>query len=568
MASRNTRTVNTLRKHAAMRGNGFLPRAQTDHLPPGTYPSNWDSMGVAGAYEHPHYLHSTIRGFNADYQSMTDADHALTMFDRLYNRQKEQTQRQIDYLIAAAKAAKPQLGLTESQDIMESKLCQLLYNGDSIYNHVRTLALKLKSASLKPNKEDLQKTGGMKAWLQQASTQMSAYMTEMTTLLQDPQFSTSAIHKVKLFDDFITHVNEELAQSHPFIYWRGEENTINGSKQETLHQRLGFVWEKLIEAAYHDSVQNTVNENNIFKALTEEKNFNLSDLLLGKAVQLDLQGQDERALIKVGGSAKFTTNGSFVIKANNAAISPQQILERAGINTSNNHELDLLAYIYDNYTALTLFESDKYFSQGIDSKMQAGETKRSRRQFRRNETLQQWPSIFRQIFQKFADYVYLAVISAAFFGNSTDYGNQKMAAPVFNLDYVDTIMNNLNNTKNNQGLPAFLFTSQRAFETGKLLQIIFNQSTTGALSDASEVLFATLLAPPSWAYVGDWLKEIYASKCEALNDSMLVAQYGTIYDILRASDAIFGVSNWHPLKYIMTRKSRIKFEFDPTHYLK
>ena len=550
-----------LRLHAAKRAD--FSRADTSQLEPGIYPSNWNYMGVKNAYSQAHYLHSTVRGFNADYQQMTDVNRSLIMFDKLYNDQHAATQRQIDLLIQAAQAAKSQLGLRPDQDIMESNLCQLLYKGNSIYNQVRELSLKLKKAEASVSWADI-KSGKHKQDLHKVSQQMLQYMNDMTTLMKDNP--DSALHKVKLFTDFIDHTIQELQKDHPKVRWTQVES-VNDSP-ENLHQHLGFVWEEIIGAAYIDSVRNTVNEGNIIRALTNSKNYHLSDLLFGKPVDLTLTGTDERASINVGISAKFTNNGSFKIKGNNAAITPQEILTRHGIPLENNPELDTLAYIYDNYTALTIFEADRFVQQGLDSKMGKGSRKEQRQQYRRNETLQRWPSVFRQIFQKFSDFAYLAIISGAFFGNSADYGNtsKNAAAPVFNPDYTDEIIKNLNGNSG-QGLPAFIFTSTKAYETGKLLKIIFDRSNIGALSDASIVIFQTLFSAPSWGIIGDFLKEMYESKCEALN---LAADStnGTIYGILRNSKAIFGVSDWHPFHSIMKRRSRIKFEFDPTQYLK
>lgn len=551
----------------------FLSRQRQDiysmqiQKPPGDYPSTWSVGGVKNAYDQSHYLHSSIRGFNADYQYMSDATKTITLFDRLYKDQKEQTTRQIGVLTQLANKVKPTLGLKPNQDIMESDVCQLLYKGNSIYNQLRTDILKLKQASLQPKQEYLNSHNiTRKEYQKQAAATMTRYLNDIQQLLAPVQAGeadpTPALRRINELQEFIQRVGTELQKNHTWITWKKEESFNN--RDENLHSRLGFIWELILESAFADSVKEAVSQENIVKALTYQQNYNLSDLLVGKPVQLQLQGEDFRRNINAGISAKFRQSNAFTIRGNNASISIDEILNRYNL-TKDQNELDTLAYIYDNYLALTIFDTESLpKNKQFDTKIKGKGASRRRHQYQRNETLQQWPSIFRQIFQKLADFVYLAIISGGLFGNKNDAGSG-IATPVFDPNYTQHILDNLNNN-GNYGIPAFLFTAQRAFETGKLLQAVFAKSENGGLSDASEVLFHSLLAPPAYSNVPNYLREIYFSKCDALLDASNQDK-PTIYDILRTSNVIYGISDWHPLKSLLTRPRRIKIEFDPTKYL-
>lgn len=525
-------------------------------LPMGEPPVTWGSDGGwQGAYNNAHYLHASISGFNQDYRQLGEMSSIITQFEQLYNNQVSRTKQQIEFLREACQALKPSLNITASQDIMDSEFAKLLYTGDSIFNQLRQRVLEMKQIAptrIPKNIQYMKQSAEKDQWFTEQCNQLQLKLTEIQNLMKtDPN---SAIHAISSLDNFIQHIDQELQQKHPIIYF---EPSNPKDKKQNLHAYWGFVWEKIIAAAWTDTIRNTASADNILQAMQKET-FQLADLFWKKKVKFTVEGQGYD--LPVGITAKFWETNRFEVKTNYGAVKLEDILKDNGIDLNNNPDLDKLAYIYDNYNALTVFS--------IDGPQTNGETN-NQYQHRRNRSLPSRDSIFREVFQKIADYVYLAMLTAVFFGNSEDAGTGTKRGVVFDPNYQQRIIDSLVQGKNkNAGLPVFLFTSQRAFETWKILTGVLNasQNSDRGISDAPSILFNTLFAPVSYNFATDYLRELYDEKVEAIMDGVKNNTDSTLYGILHKSGKVYGITDWHPLQIIMKRARRIRFRFDPLEY--
>lgn len=552
-----------------LRGNGGF------YMEPGMLPYE----RIQGLKDEVGYLHSSIEGFNHEYKQLSGSFQIVSQLKDLRKDVVALGRQMTSNLLQRSCAAKTQVfKIGANDDIMIAPAIQLLYNG-GILSQLRSDLLELKLYAMDPNKiHNLQILKDHEAQIAHLKTQtVEQRAAEMRNKIEgilnwinakDPEQQLKQTDLVKFLEETVRQLNQNVS---PFgLKYKSDID----SKDANFHIKLGYVFESILEGYFALCEQEGLTESAIIKKI---KGVGLNDLISGVSLTLDVK---QNITDKLGFTAKFGGTNGFDIHAENpiyktnpitkerelvAPRSIENILASQGITQTES--LNELRYFYDNWVALSIFSSES--SSGTASKIWTGSDRRDEmaRQRKRGKRLLTG-SIFRQIFTALADYIYIVLITQALYGNSVDYNNNA-TTPLIDQNYIPTLL-----TKTAQGKhtpPAFLFTSQRVFETGLLFGMILdnaeqtNDRGQDTVHDSIKALFNAFATRSSYSATA--FEELYHEKCEALIAASNSGQTSTIYDTLFEKD-IRTIHGFDPFRSWFSRDMALHITFDPSKYIR
>lgn len=525
------------------------------------------------------YIHSSIEGFNKEYQQLSQSFQIVTQLKNLRAKTIALGRQMTDNLLQRSRAAKTQVfKIGADDDIMLAPAVQLLYNHGEL-NQLRSDLLELKLYAIDPHtinnlqilKDHETQIIRLKTQtVEQRALEMRQKIESMLNWIneKDPEQQLRQTDLVRFLQETINQLNKQVT---PFgLKYKSDI----GSKDANFHTKLGYIFESFLEGYFALCTQRGLTENAIMKKL---KGVCLNDLKSGVALTLDIQ---QNITDKLGITTKFGGTNAFGLHAENPVYktnpltgnreivtsrSIQNIL--ASQNITNLQGLNELRYFYDNCVALSIFSSEG--SDGTASKTWTGSDRKDEtaRQRKRGERLLTG-SIFRQIFSALADYIYIVLVTQALYGNSVDYNNNA-TTPLIDSNYIPTLLDKT--AKGQHTPPAFLFTSQRVFETGILFNMILNNAEAtnehgkDKIHDSIKALFDAFATRSGYSATA--FEELYHEKCEALIGASNSGQTSTIYDTLFNKD-IRTIRGFDPFRSWFTRDMALHITFDPSKYIR
>lgn len=566
-------TSATLRKRALKR-NFILKLRDVGYfgMEPGLYPL--ERVSTANVYENESpYLHSSIEGFNKEYQKLGKSLQIVAQFKDLRQKVIDLGQQMATNLLQRSRAAKKQIfGIESNADIMTAPAVQLLYN-QGILSQLRSELLELKLYAMDPNKiNNLQILKQHQAQIMHLKAQtIEQRAEEMRKRIEDtlnwinekdPEQKLKQTDLINFLQDTVQQLNQQVT---PFgLRYKSDINT----DPVNFHSKLGYVFESMLEGYFATCVQEALSEEVLMKKI---KGTGLNDLISGTELILDI---DQKITDKLSLTAKFRGTNAFEIHAENpiykkhkivAPRSIKNILDSQGI--TNLQGLSELQYFYNNWVALSIFSSEN--DTGLTPQTWQKDSRKSEaaRERKRGQGLLTGSS-FKQVFTALADYIYIVLITQALYGNSVDYNNNA-TTPIIDKDYMPTLLDKT--VQKQHTPPAFLFTSQRVFETGLLFQMILdnarktNEHENDTIHDSIKALFDAFATRSSYSAVP--FEELYREKCEALIAASNSKESTTIYDTLFDKD-VRTIHGFNPFKSWFTRDMAFRITFDPSKYIR
>lgn len=444
----------------------LLTRSDVDFL---NFMPNAIEMGLTN------YIHSSISGFNADYKTLSHDQHLMAAAQRAKESVKSENMDVIKKLKIAAQEYKVKaLGGTKTTPINNCPVIREIYD-QTIVKQMRTIQqllswdfdnLPLKYKSLAQEKLIYDTTKTSQSRSQMYSHLGSAIAETITELLNNPtikQFD-SLKHNLELLQN---NLSDTPADGHVFKYNNKHAADHNAIATGNFLSQLGLNWEEVSAQLLMQSIAD--NSSTIRQTV-------INVLKGGKLKLSDLQ--DETITVKipnyggkffVGFSNKFRKNNNLTV---GGTISFKQPVTDEWLSRFNDDiAIQQFTYIYRNYAALMLFNTDFYRRAGVKSisryskDAMVGPRKNILNQpmkSRRDKLIHY--QAFYPILSAFTRYINQYLLRTVFFANSNDAG-----VKLFAQDFLQQVM-----SQDTLTLPAFLLTRDKAYEMWQVASQLVN----------------------------------------------------------------------------------------------
>lgn len=500
------------------------------------------------------YLHSSIKGFNQDYDQLIQRVDLAEKFRRLCDRQLQQNAENIQLLRTVSRQYKKEkLGISADAPLETSPVLQGIYNHSGLVRELQRLQvlaawksinygeLGEKNRALKhdeAHRADFYQSLGKE--FQDCLTNINNYINNSTTIA-DP---------LKELRDLVAHLLNTInvnATNHREL-WNAP---LPGSP---LSSQLGTNWEHVLTELLAVNIENELHTEEARKQIIHVgQQGGLSDIVdQSFTIKLPNYG----AKLMAGFSAKFRTNNNFDIKS-------KVILANVFEPFQNDIEtLEAIGYVYNQFAALSTFSSEYYRFKNYDINRKHQDVTSQRAWLTRTN------SEFGRIFIDLVRYINLYMINLGFFGNRIDAKN----TPPFSQDFFDKMLNGDVAVR----VPAFLLTMRHPYETADVFQSIQDQLEDKPFWTVKD-LFAGgynkngRFTPNAAAFrtaIGEegQLRENYAKKARALREATATGKSFDIYDIV-LSQPLMNAKEVNILKILGSRDETIRTHFSLMKYL-
>lgn len=489
-------------------------------------PGAWES----GLHD---YIHSSIRGFNQDYQAMsygTAIKHAAKRSIEHVLQENNDTIQMLhslsdQYKVQALGAASP------SQDVNSCPVIQALYDStitQQLQDLQRILSWDFQHLSPQYRQLELDKIlydndHSNVVTRQQLYTNYGQILGEILhNLFNNPKIDSFAQLKAHL-QRLQNSLAEDTSAGKIFKYTPKQadlhQNTISSGHFLSL---LGLDWEDvsaaLIQQGIADGLQQKDVPQEIIKVLKQQ------GLIDAKDVHLTFTVPNYAQAFHVGFSNKFRKNTNINV---GGVVESQAAISEWANHFDDAQALEQFTYIYNNYAALLDFASENYHKAGV-----RGVNKRSKEAMDRRSLLINREA-FQDIFGLFTQFVNLYLLQTIFLANSKD-----TKTPLFSPNFRQEILK-----QNPIVLPVFLLTRDRAYESWSIMQ---HMNNTHTIIWSTEELFGIHGNFRPFFPDGEArLREHYAIKRELLKRQQILAtsslQGGVLHQQLLGQTNIYQV---------------------------
>lgn len=404
------------------------------------------------------YVHSSIRGFNADYKDLIQDIDIRAKFRHMCDQQLAINNKNIQLLDTVAKEYKhARLGIGPNDELEDSPVMQAIYHKSELVRDMQRLKMLTDYRSIHYGELGQLNLDYASTHYQDPEKRAAFY----TKLGQEYQHTLE-----KLFDS-VTKLDrkdnsnplQELKDLTQRLLESINPNATNyqelwTSKPGNLSSLLGTQWENVLTCLMQESVKKQLGPAIAEKITNIGKNNQLSDIV-DKSFSVEIKNYGKKLM--AGFSAKFRHNNNFDITAS------FQLADVFAPLKDDIKALEAIGYVYNQFAALSAFSSEYYRAKNITTlnrKKQDMATQRAWLTRTQNE--------FGGIFVDMARYINLFMLNVAFWGNRLDAQN----IPAFAPGFFESIDDNPNSAP-----PAFLLTMRHPYETAHVFEKIQSQLT-------------------------------------------------------------------------------------------
>lgn len=502
-----------------IRNKGRIHGHVSQHLP-GIYPK---------ATQDNSYIHSTYRGFRADYNQLTAQisieSQLYQNVDTLYKSNLDRIQnlratgRRYKTALFGCKSEDEDIEqappiymflhqnqlIKELQNLQSQLSWSILQDKSTEAGRLNAIYLRAKNHSTDSNDILKKRTAFYKSWSKQWTDAINNVLDTLGTSEYRNQFNDLA----QLLENFKANLQQDGTAL--FV------DSKNGIKPGEVLSKLGFQWEAIAAWFLGGAVLEVADPTRVKTNIQQiGKKEGLGDISLGHilyedTVPLDMQFEGTMSL-------KFRANENFSIQAQ---VNPAQIFKAYTDKTGE--LLNILGYLYNNWISLSSYSSETDRNR---SKLRTDfRAKRIKKIKLRGVALDNNSvniPVLARMFYPLTQYINLYIFNLGFYGNRKDAG----VAP-FDPEF-------LQNLDNVTQIPVFLLTKNHCHETADVFQYYNELVYSGQLlidipdlfvgTKQSQGIFLPPIRPQPTV-----LRELYRRKRQLLREDTTDA---SIYDII------------------------------------
>ena len=520
-----------------------VARLQKMELPPGGYPHSWIDGGTSSA---THYLHSSIQGFNADYEDLIKSVNLNNVFRKLETQVYQISQENIKVLKQVSQGTRimwsefgfgkdggrdvlipPDLSKPVDNDPFIRALFSPTEKDPAYMSAIQDLKHVLnwhtfEDEFIRKLNEDYTKGGTVKH--KKGSAEYNNFYAQVggrigtvlqkfldvtkTVKREDVQSARTQVQKI------VDAASQNPGGFSTFIFSSEWRKLI---RENQFSQVLGRAYEDLIVYSLNDALLQLYYKfgddfANLWSHRTGQKNKLTDALIHGRPIKITEVERFQGTALEAGISAKLRQNNSFELTAD---VQFSDLADRLNEEGSI-QDIEALAYIYNNYIALSTWNTDISTNRGT-TKFTVGRKNKKQTHlssFRhRKEALMAPNTALGKFFKPLAQYINMLMLNLSFFGNRLDANN----IPIFDAKFFQQLDANIRNYQSTP--PAFIFTSNHVYETGDVFDYYLKQSYSGKPLFTASQIFGSAFSTGKSPYKSSDLVAIYRRKREILRNA-------------------------------------------------
>lgn len=512
-----------------------IARLTKVQMEPGPYPNTW--TGTGGITSSTHYLHSSIRGFNADYIDLTHRIKLGSVFqslaEQIYHTSCENVQllHEVSQQTRRTFFMSPDTSKPVEEDPIIHTLLEPSQQDPTYVRDIQNLKKVLNWTDFEDKiiqyLNDVYTQGGTVKH-HKGDTDYTTFYRQVGdrigTILQTfvdntKKITTTDVQSAR--DRVQTILQAATQQPNGFgdlILSPQWKSLIHKDEFATI---LGYAYEDLITISLQQALNSIANQ--FATQLTVSRtgqNKKIADAIIsGQPIIITGQERFAGAEINPAISAKLRRQNAF---SPTAQVKFSDLVNRLQYEGSLEH-IQALAYIYDNYIALSTWNTSEQTNRGT-TRYSVG--RKSNKQVHlssykhRKEAIIASNTSLGQFFKPLALYINILMLNLSFFGNTIDAGHISM----FDPDFFNKLDENIGQQVATP--PAFLWTAQHIYETADVFYYYLDQAYNhGNLLFTTNNIFANALSTATSPYRASDLQDLYRRKRNILrgdhpNDSI------------------------------------------------